>query len=151
MTQIDDRGPAAGSGGTLFSLLDRVAAEAPERLALAAPGRAPLTYAGLRRHVLETAGALHALGIRRGDRVALVLPDGPEMAAAFLAVAAGATCAPLNPRYRAREFEFYLSDVGARALIVPTGTDSPATSAARSLGIHVVELAPSLDMEAGRF
>src|SRR5205823_13272939 len=89
--------------------------------------------------------------VRRGDRVAVVLPDGPEMAAAFLAVASGAACAPLNPLYRVREFEFYLSDVGARALIVPTGTDSPATSAARSLGIQVVELTPSPDREAGLF
>ena len=50
-------------------------------------------------------------GIGRGDRVAIVLPNGPEMATAFLAVAAGATTAPLNPAYRADEFEFYLTDL----------------------------------------
>src|SRR5436305_285896 len=107
MTQIDDRGPAAGSGGTLFSLLDRVAAEAPERLALAAPGRAPLTYAGLRRHVLETAGALRALGIRRGEDWCMkVMPlfHSHGLAASLLAsVAAGASvvCGPgfLAPRF----------------------------------------------------
>ena len=47
---------------------------------------------------------MKARGIGRGDRVAIVLPNGPEMAVAFLAVASCATCAPLNPAYRADEF-----------------------------------------------
>ena len=79
-------------------------------VALAAPGRPPLNYAGLRRQASATAAALSALGIEHSDRVAIVLPDGPEMASAFLCVAAAATTAPLNPAYREPEFEFYLSD-----------------------------------------
>jgi acyl-coenzyme A synthetase/AMP-(fatty) acid ligase len=55
--------------------------------------RPPLTYAGLRRLIKKTVVALNRFGIGRGDRVAIVLPNGPEMAAAFLAVAAGATAA----------------------------------------------------------
>ena len=51
----------------------------------------------------------------RNDRVAIVLDNGPEMAACFLACAAGATSAPLNPAYRAEEFEFYLTDLNAKA------------------------------------
>ena len=58
------------------------------------------------------------LGVGRGDRVAIVLPNGPEMAAAFLSVAAAAAAAPLNPAYRQDEFEFYLGDLNAKALIV---------------------------------
>ena len=53
----------------------------------------------------DIAGQLNARGVGRGDRVAIVLPNGPEMATAFLAVAATATTAPLNPglpRGRAR-------------------------------------------------
>ena len=57
---------------------------------------------------------LNALGIGRGDRVAIVLPNGPEMATAFVAVACGATTAPLNPAYRAEEFDFYLTDLRPR-------------------------------------
>ena len=79
-------------------------------VALAAPGRPPLNYAGLRRQASATAAALSALGIEHSDRVAIVLPDGPEMASAFLCVAAAATTAPLNPAYSEPEFEFYLSD-----------------------------------------
>ena len=48
------------------------------------------------------------------------------MAVAFLGVGAAATCAPLNPAYRAEEFDFYLSDLKAKAMILPQGLDSPA-------------------------
>ena len=55
-------------------------------------------------------------GIGRGDRVAIVLPNGPEMATAFVASPRAPTTAPLNPAYREDEFDFYLSDLGAKAL-----------------------------------
>ena len=41
------------------------------------------------------------------DGASIVLPNGPEMATAFVAISAGATSAPLNPAYRAEELEFY--------------------------------------------
>jgi acyl-CoA synthetase (AMP-forming)/AMP-acid ligase II len=111
--------------------------------AIGAPGRESLTFADLRRHVEDTVAALNARGIGRGDRVAIVLPNGPEMATAFVAVACGATTAPLNPAYREEEFEFYLSDLNAKALLVEQGSDSPAVGAAGKLGI------PLLEIEAG--
>ena len=57
-----------------------------------------------------------------------MLPNGPEMAAAFVAVACGATTAPLNPAYRADEFDFYLTDLGAKALLVAEGDGRPGAS-----------------------
>src|SRR6187397_2189402 len=81
--------------------------------ALRAPDRAALGYGDLCQVVDQTQRALNGWGIGRGDRVAMVLPNGPEMAAAFVAVACGATTAPLNPAYRAEEFDFYLSDLNA--------------------------------------
>ena len=68
-------------------------------------------------HVDRVVAHLSELGIGRDDRVAVVLDNGPELATAFLAVASAAACAPLNPAYTASEFEFYLSDLAARALI----------------------------------
>ena len=100
--------------------------------AITTQGRPPLTYAGLRTLVTDTVAALRRLGIGRNDRVAIVLPNGPEMAAAFIAVAAGATTAPLNPAYRGEEFRFYLEDLNAKALLVLAGSDSPAIEVARS-------------------
>jgi acyl-CoA synthetase (AMP-forming)/AMP-acid ligase II len=111
------------SASTVIALLER---GAPDATALSAPGGMPLTYQSLRKLVSETLAALNARSIGRNDRVAIVLDNGPEMAAAFLCVAAGATAAPLNPAYRADEFEFYLSDLKARLLVVGRDTSSPA-------------------------
>ena len=91
------------------------------------------------------------MGIGRNDRVAIVLPNGPEMAAAFVAIAAGATTAPLNPAYKADEFDFYLTDLNAKALVIQQGMDSPARAVAAARGIPVVELVPDADGPAGDF
>ena len=95
------------------TLSDLIAFHRNDALAIGAPDRPWLTYAGLRDLVEHTVHALHAAGIGHGDRVAIVLPNGPEMAAAFVAIAEGAVTAPLNPAYRLDEFEFYLADLGA--------------------------------------
>ena len=91
------------------------------------------------------------MGLGRNDRVALVLPQGPEMAMAFLAVAAGATCAPLNPAYRANEFDFFLADLHAQALMIQSGMDSPARAIAQARGLPIIELSPVYEAEAGSF
>ncbi len=113
--------------------------------------RPPLTYGGLRRLAADTVTALNQRGIGRGDRVAIVLPNGPLMATSFLAVAAGAATAPLNPAYQAQEFRFYLEDLNAKALIVERGSTSPAVAVARELGIELLELDSTPDGPAGAF
>ena len=120
-------------------------------VAIAAPEREPLTYGGLREQVARTGEALGKAGIGAGDRVAIVLPNGPEMATAFLGVAAHATAAPLNPAYRADEFAFYLDDLGARALILEAGADGAAVEAAGRVGVPIVGLAPTQGAGAGTF
>ncbi|MBY0336909.1 MAG: acyl--CoA ligase [Acetobacteraceae bacterium] len=124
---------------TLVELLARGAEGAP---AIRAPGRPALTHGGLRALMARTVAALNAIGIGRNDRVAIVLPNGPEMAAAFLAIGAAATTAPLNPAYREDEFHFYMDDLKARALVVLKGWDTPARAAAARLGTPVLELVP---------
>jgi acyl-CoA synthetase (AMP-forming)/AMP-acid ligase II len=128
-----------------------LAAGRDEAVAIAASGAAPMTYAALRELVGETIASLNGFGIGRGDRVAIVLPNGPEMATSFLAVASGATSAPLNPTYRADEFEFYMTDLGAKALVVEAGGASPALAAANKLGIAVLTLTPDPERGAGAF
>jgi acyl-CoA synthetase (AMP-forming)/AMP-acid ligase II/acyl carrier protein len=132
-------------------LLEAQAKRIPDALALLSPERVPVTYSRLWRHVNGVARTLHSLGISRHDRVALVLPNGLEMAAAFLGVAASATCAPLNPDYSAHEFAFYLKDLRARALILKSGMDSPARAVARAHDICVLDLSPQPDAEIGCF
>lgn len=141
----------APSPAHIYDLLSRQAKHDPAAIALTAPSRQPLSYGRLQTHVEDIASTLHALGIRRGDRVAIVLSNGPELATAFLAVACCASCAPLNPAYRAPEFDFYLSDLNAKALIIEAGTDSPAVTVAQKRDIPVVHLHPQPEAEAGLF
>ena len=136
---------------TMRAFEDLLAAGRRDAVAIAAPDATPLTFEGLRAVVAETVSALNGFRIGRNDRVAIVLPNGPEMAAAFLAVASGATSAPLNPAYRTDEFEFYMSDLGAKALVVEAGSSSPAVEAANKLGIPLLTLRPDLKRGAGAF
>ena len=80
--------------------------------------------------------------MRHTDSVAIVLPNGPEMAVTFVGVAASAICAPLNPAYGRREFEFYLSDLKPKALIVQSGMNSAAVAVAEERAIAIIELSP---------
>src|SRR5205823_1302482 len=122
---------------TMHELL---AAGAPDAVAIAAVDRPPLTYDALRQLIARSVQALNALGFGRGDAVSIVLPNGPTMATAFLAVASGCTSAPLNPVYKEEEFAFYLADLDAKALIVEAGSESPAIEVARTLNIPVLTL-----------
>jgi acyl-CoA synthetase (AMP-forming)/AMP-acid ligase II len=133
------------------TLADMVARQDPAATAMLAPGGKPLTYAALQALMARTADRLNGWGIGRGDRVAIALPNCPEMACAFVAVAGCCTAAPLNMAYRADEFAFYLGDLNARALIVARGSDSPAIGVAGTLGIAVIELEGLPEQGAGSF
>ena len=129
------------SGGLLLDLLDG----GPDDTALLAPGDEDgLTYAQLAGVVDELADRLAALGIERGDRVALALGPGPELVELLFAIAAlGAAAAPLNPAYSSAEFAFYLDDLRPRALLVPGGELEAAREAATGRTALVdVALAP---------
>ncbi len=126
-------------------MLEQNARQFGDHAALLGDGQEALSHQQLRDQVMTAVSALNNLGVGRGDRVAIVLPQGPDLAATFLAVTAGATAAPLNPAYVEREFLFYLEDLQARALILPQGGDSPARAAAGTLGVPVIELIPGSD------
>ena len=133
---------------TIHELLGLGADEDP---ALGAPGRPSFSYRELRAHVARTGERLNELGVGRNDAVAIVLPNGPEMASAFIAIGASATTAPLNPAYRADEFRFYLNDLEPSLLIVEAGSKSPALDVAAELGIEVATLSFDARGPAGLF
>ena len=132
-------------------LLEHHSRHIPDAPAILAPGRAPLSYGRLYQHIDEIARTLRAMGIGCHDRVAVVLPNGPELAVAILAVAASAACAPLNQAYRFEELYRYFADLRPRALIAQAGINSPARRAALAHGIRVIELSVEGDQEAGLF
>ena len=115
---------------TASNILDLLAAGKDGAPAIIVPGGATLTFPELRRQVDHLAGQLAAVDIHVGDRVALVLPNGPAAAILFLASAACATSAPLNPAYREEEFRFYMDDLGAKALITLPNEAAAAHAAA---------------------
>src|SRR6476620_5729696 len=128
-----------------------IGAGSKDSAALCAPDRRALTFAGLSEQIARTTTRLNRLGIGRNDTVAIVLPNGPELAAAFLGIAAGATAAPLNPSYSEADFAYYLSDTGATALLVQADSTSRAVAVARSLQIPVLELVWSTENPAGTY
>ena len=123
----------------------------PEAPALIGLVRPSLTYALLHRQIDSIAAWLKTAGIGRRDRIAIVLPNGPDMAVACLGVSACAVSAPLNPAYRDEEFDFYLSELSVKAVIVQRGSNSEAVAAATTLGIPVIQLSPVMDAEVGVF
>ena len=122
-----------------------------DAIAVSGLDRSALTYAGLRKLVSETVAALNEFGIGRNDRVVIVLNNGPEMATAFVSMACCATTAPLNPAYKQDEFDFYLADLGAKALVVEQGSDTPAVAAARAGNIRILDLCIDPASPAGTF
>ncbi len=127
------------AGGTLNDILKDGDGAA---VAIDVPGGARLTYLQLRAQVASAADALARLGLRRGDRVALVLPNGAEAIVLFLAAATAGIAAPLNPGYKEDEFRFYLDDIDARALIVPRGQGE---SARRARPGHAILIEAAID------
>jgi acyl-CoA synthetase (AMP-forming)/AMP-acid ligase II len=114
--------------------------------ALSVPEGGPVvTYGSLRSQVDSLAETLQAFGLGRGDRIAMVLPNGIEVITAFSAItSAAATAAPLNPAYTTEEFRFYLEDIEAKALVVPPGGGEQARVAAPA-GTQLIEASLSPD------
>ena len=103
---------------TVVDLLDAAARRFPDRPALDFFG-ATTSYAQLRRDVARAAEVLRALGVRAGDRVALVLPNCPQHVVAFDAVLRlGAVVVEHNPLYTPEELGQQFRDHGATVAVV---------------------------------
>jgi oxalate---CoA ligase len=136
---------------TFSTIAELLAIGSDDAPAISAPQSIPLTYRGLRDLAANTAADLKRFGIRRNDRLAIVLPNGPEMAAAFVTIGAAATTAPLNPAYKESEFAFYLTDLKPKALIIEVGSGTPARDVASRLGVPIIEMIPQRSAGAGHF
>ena len=100
-----------------------------------------LTYAGLRDAAAKFAGKLHADGIRPGDRVALSQPNVPTFPVIFYgALWAGATVIPMNPLFKPREIEYYLTDAGASVMY---GMPGEAEIGAKEAGVDFIGVDPT--------
>jgi acyl-CoA synthetase (AMP-forming)/AMP-acid ligase II len=123
---------------TAATLADLFAGADPDRPAVILPDDgATTTYRALADQVGALAATLRRSGLQPGATVSIVLPNGLEYLAAFLAVTrARLVAAPLNPAYKVDEFRFYLEDAAARLVIAPPGPH-PVREAAAALGLRV--------------
>ena len=122
------------------TLLDLLRPEFDAHTAIIVPeDNLKITYAELKRQVRDVAETLAALGVKRGDRVGLALPNGLPVVVTFLAASLAGTAAPLNPAYREEEFKFYLDDTNAKILLLPPdGADEARKAAGTTVPIASV-------------
>src|SRR5215469_17242194 len=138
----DETGRAAGE--SLAALLGGGDSDHP---ALIVPDSGEvLTYAQAATRVEALAQQLAGLGVRRGDRVALALPNGPDVVLLLLAITAlGAGAAPLNPAYTQSEYEFFLTDIAPRLMLIPASGATAATAAAAATATMLLGVKPAED------
>ena len=131
--------------------LCRWASGTPGAVALAAPGREPLTYSALWNHLTATSDSLHQAGFDSGQVAALALPNGPDFLTAALAITLRSACAPLELNLTPDESRINLQRVRASTLILPHGDASPLADAAREMGLRLIHIQASPGAPAGVF
>ena len=133
---------------TLGEDLQATAERSPRGEAIVAPdGR--LTFADLDRRADEVAAGLAAAGVGAGDRVALVLPNGAECAAAvYGALRAGAVIAPIDATIKPERLSYLLADSGAAVVICDRDHEPVVAAAAADTGTRMVTGLDSLDVGA---
>jgi acyl-CoA synthetase (AMP-forming)/AMP-acid ligase II len=125
----------------LPGLLARAAAAWPGTTALEPPGAPAIRSALLLARVMTAAAELQRFGVRGGaaaSRVAIVMPNGPDLSLMMLAAASVGTAVPLNPAYRREEYEAYFRIARAEFLVVDAGAGGAAIDAATAHGIRVL-------------
>lgn len=135
----------------LHWLFNNAAQNFSENPAIFGGDRRCLTYSGLTQQIKTIVECLKTSGMGRADRIVTVLENGPEAAVCCFAVSAAAICAPLNPAYSQSEFEFYLRDLAATALITDSQLCAPAVAAANVVGLPVIRLVALENEVAGIF
>lgn len=104
-------------GIPIHEYLQRAAANYPSKIATYFMGK-NLTYQKLYQSALGLAGYLQRIGINKGDRVAVMLPNTPQAVIGFFGILlAGAVVVQTNPLYTERELEYQMKDSGAKAII----------------------------------
>ncbi len=140
---------------SVHDLLVRQAQRHGDAVAIETVATTALSYAGLLARVTSIMQALHSRGIRRGARVAIVLPNGMDLAVSMLSVSSMATAVPLNPTYRRDEYRAYFDEIRVSHLLTLEQFSSEARAVAEERKIPIIELtvngsiSPAADAGAG--
>ena len=123
-----------------YTIRDLINNNKDENIAITSENNNVIKYSDLKKHIFDISGQLASKGIMPSNRAAIVLPNGPEMATAFLSISSYMSAAPLNPLYKLKEYEFYLQDLMPKIVIVEKDSQNPAVEAAKNLGIEICEV-----------
>jgi long-chain acyl-CoA synthetase len=127
----------------LASILTESAERFPDAPAIRL-GEDELTYGALEEASARLATLLAARGMRRGDRVGVMLPNVPQFPIAYYGVLrAGGVVVPMNVLLKRREIAFYLEDSGAEVLLAWHGFAEEARAGAADAGAELVEVEPA--------
>jgi oxalate---CoA ligase len=119
--------------------------------AILATGKPPASYADILDQVTRCAVSFRQEKLGRRARIAVSVTNGPEAATSFLAVAACATCVPLNPAYQADEIRFFLQDARADAVVMSRHDFGPIRSVAAAMGLPILSFETDTRQPAGCF
>ncbi len=120
-------------------------------VALTSENNSKLSYGNLKSFTDSISRQLAGNGISNKDRAAIVLPNGPFMASSFLAISSYMSAAPLNPTYKADEYEFYLKDLSPKIVIVEPNSKNNVIEVAKKLKIPICEIKIQKDNPSGIF
>jgi long-chain acyl-CoA synthetase len=126
----------------LATTLTQTAARYPDRTAVCMDERV-LRYRDLDESSARAATWLSGRGIRTGDRVGLMMPNTPEFPELYYGILrAGAIVVPMNPLFKSREVEYYLTDSGAALALAWHGVAGQAAEGASRAGTDLVTIEP---------
>jgi long-chain acyl-CoA synthetase len=128
---------------SLAAVLAEAARKHPDKVAVV-DGPTRVTYAELWEQARSYAAGLRELGVERGDRVAVVIPnvlDFPRVY--YAALALGATIVPVHLLLTADEMAYVLGDSGAQVVVCHTSQLANAAAAARQTGARVITVGPA--------
>jgi len=132
--------------GTLADLIASACSTYPNRPAFESFGKA-ITFAETRRAAEAFAGWLQAKGLKKGDRVALMMPNILAYPAAIFGVLLGGfTVVNVNPLYTARELTHQVNDAGARVLVVIENFAHVVEEARPNLKLDAIVIATAGDL-----
>jgi oxalate---CoA ligase len=135
----------------IFRTIQSIAETRPSTAAILAPGRQVLDYQGLCRQICSAGSVLNENGIGRGDRVVLLVANGPEAASLLLAVSTYATAVPVDPQANLAELRTCLRGLKIRALIADPAHETLAEALAVEMSATRLMFKVDVDLPAGRF
>lgn len=135
----------------LYALLTRSCDIYAERQAILCPGQNALSYSALHRQLQGTVARFRELGVRSDDRIAVLLPQGPENAVLCLAAMSYACCVPFNPDSRESHLADAFARLGIRFLVSVDGMGQAGRNAASAAGVQTIELTRTHGGLAGEF